>query len=82
MTPRKMSGTPGNGRRVAKPRCAGAVVRAYDNLRTAGVDDDRAFLAATRIYRTHHPEGDMESARFRVASWIYDRKADSKPRSG
>jgi hypothetical protein len=55
------------------PLCRGAVVRAYDNLRTAGIDDHHAFLAAARLYRTHHPDADMKSARLQVAGWIYDR---------
>jgi len=58
------------------PQCQGAVVRAYDNLRTAGVKDEKAFLAAARLYRTHHPEADMKSARSRIAGWIYDRPQD------
>jgi hypothetical protein len=58
-------------------RCQGAVTRAYDNLLATGVKDQQAFLAATRLYRTHHPEADMDSARLRVASWIYDRTPDA-----
>jgi hypothetical protein len=58
-------------------KCQGAVVRAYDNLRSAGVDDEKAFLAAARIYRTHHPEANMKSARSRIAGWIYDRAPDT-----
>lgn len=57
-------------------QCQAAVVRAYDNLRTAGVEDEKAFLAAARLYRTHHPEADMKSARARIAGWIYDRPQD------
>jgi hypothetical protein len=59
------------------PQCQGAVVRAYDNLRTAGVEDEQAFLATARIYRTHHPEADLKIARSRIAGWIYDRPQDS-----
>ena len=58
-------------------RCQSAVIRAYDNLRNAGVRDQQAFLAAARLYRTHHPEADMDSARLRVANWIYDRTPDA-----
>ena len=58
-------------------RCHQAVIRAYENLRVAGVEDQKAFLAATRLYRTHHPEDDFKSARFRVAGWIYDSPTDS-----
>lgn len=70
MNSENRAGKPAEGR---MPQCRGAVVRAYDNLRTAGIDDRHAFLAAARLYRTHHPEADMKSARFRVAAWIYDR---------
>lgn len=59
------------------PQCQGAVVRAYDNLRTAGVEDEKAFLAAARLYRTHHPEADLKDARSRIAGWIYDRPQDA-----
>ena len=55
------------------PRCRGAVIRAYDTLRAAGMADRNAFLAAARVYRTHHPEADVKSARSLVAAWIYDR---------
>jgi hypothetical protein len=58
------------------PRCQEAVIRAYDNLRIAGVKDQQAFMAATRLFRTHHPETDFKSARLRVAGWIYDRATD------
>jgi hypothetical protein len=58
------------------PRCQEAVIRAYDNLRVAGVEDQKAFTAATRLFRTHHPETDFKSARLRVAGWIYDRATD------
>ena len=58
-------------------RCQSAVIRAYDNLRNSGVKDQQAFLAAARLYRTHHPEADMDSARLRVANWIYDRAPDA-----
>lgn len=64
------------GPATAGSRCQKAVVRAYDNLRIAGVKDEQAFLAATRLYRTHHPEADFKSARLRVAGWIYDRATD------
>lgn len=66
-------GSSGQGTLPKTPQCQGAVVRAYDNLRTAGVNDQQAFVAAARLYRTHHPEADVKSARLHVASWIYDR---------
>jgi hypothetical protein len=74
MTSRNRTGTP-----VVElmPRCRGAVIRAYDNLRNAGMNDRHAFLAAARLYRTHHPEADMKSARCLVAGWIYDRPQDA-----
>lgn len=65
-----------NSCRPGVPQCQQAVIRAYDNLRIAGVQDQQAFLAATRLYRTHHPENDFKSARLRVAGWIYDRATD------
>lgn len=70
---------PGDTERNPAPetlKCQGAVIRAYDNLRTAGVADEKAFLAAARLYRTHHPEADLKSARSRIAGWIYDRPQD------
>ena len=66
----------GEGCAAVGLRCQEAVVRAYDNLRISGVKDQQAFLAATRLYRTHHPQTDFEAARLRVAGWIYDRPAD------
>ncbi len=74
MTSRNSAGAP-----VVRsmPGCRGAVIRAYDNLRTAGMNDRHAFLAAARLYRTHHPDADMKSARSLVAGWIYDRPQDT-----
>jgi hypothetical protein len=69
-------GKAGNGDGCGAPQCQEAVIRAYENLRIAGVQDQKAFLAATRLYRTHHPEDDFKSARLRVAGWIYDRATD------
>lgn len=66
----------GEGPAAVGLRCQEAVVRAYDNLRVAGVKDQQAFMAATRLYRTHHPETDFKSARLRVAGWVYDRATD------
>jgi hypothetical protein len=74
MTSRHSAGTPAID---PMPRCRGAVIRAYDNLRTAGMDDRNAFLAAARLYRTHHPDADMKNARCLVAGWIYDRPQDA-----
>ena len=76
MNAKLRSGETGRNPAPKTPQCQGAVVRAYDNLRTAGVKDEKAFLAAARLYRTHHPEADMKSARSRIAGWIYDRPQD------
>jgi hypothetical protein len=64
------------GSAAVRLQCQEAVIRAYDNLRIAGVKDQQAFMAATRLFRTHHPETDFNSARLRVAGWIYDRATD------
>ena len=71
------TGDTGNPSAPKARQCQGAVVRAYDNLRTAGVEDEQAFLSAARIYRTHHPEADIKVARARIAGWIYDRPQDT-----
>lgn len=77
MNAKPSSGDTGKSPSPKAPQCQGAVVRAYDNLRTAGIEDEQAFLAAARIYRTHHPEADIKAARSRIAGWIYDRPQDT-----
>jgi len=77
MNAKLSSGETGKSPAPKTLQCQDAVVRAYDNLRTAGVKDEPAFLSAARIYRTHHPEADIKVARARIAGWIYDRPPDT-----
>lgn len=77
MNAKLSSGETGKSPAPKTLQCQDAVVRAYDNLRTAGVKDEPAFLAAARTYRTHHPDADMKAARARIAGWIYDRPQDT-----
>jgi len=50
--------------------CERAVVTAYREQRSFGVDDMRAFTACTTLYRIHHPEASIHEARLLVSEWI------------
>lgn len=53
--------------------CRDAVSRVYQELREKGVDDDRAFRAATRVYHHWHPEVEASAIPFKIAPWVSDR---------
>ena len=50
--------------------CERAVVTAYREQRSFGVDDVSAFSACTTLYRIHHPEASLNEARRLVAEWV------------
>lgn len=52
--------------------CRDAVSRAYEELRAKGVDDDRAFRAAARVYHHWHPEVELSAIPFKIAPWVGD----------
>jgi len=51
-------------------RCRDAVTRAYRTLCEAGQAESRAYEAAVRIYRFHHPEAAPGAAAGVVERWI------------
>ena len=51
-------------------RCRDAVLRTYDYLSDANFAESRAFNAALRVYRYHHPEIDAGHARHIVETWL------------
>lgn len=60
-------------RRVDPPLrcdCRMAVLRAYDSMTQSGVAPSKAQQVATRVYRHHHPEHDVEHACSVVQGWI------------
>jgi hypothetical protein len=50
--------------------CRAAATRAYDELKSHGVKDPRAFGAAVRVFQHHHPEAPARDAHFIVADWL------------
>ena len=50
--------------------CRAATTRAYQELRGHGVQDQRAFGAAVRVFQHHHPEAPSRAAHFIVADWL------------
>jgi len=56
--------------------CQDAVTRAYQELREKGMDDDRAFNAAARVYHHWHPEVDLSAVPFRIAPWVSDHSGN------
>ncbi|CAI3922696.1 unnamed protein product [Commensalibacter communis] len=51
-------------------RCERSVITAYQELKSAGVDEVQVFKSCTNLYRIYHPESSITEARLLVSEWI------------
>ena len=59
-----------NGEDIVSVECRSATVRAYNELRTRGINEVAAFDASVVIYKHYHPGSATDRARDLVAYWI------------
>ena len=52
------------------PNCRSSVTRAFYGMLDHGATQYGALVAATVVYRYHHPEDTAEAARSRVEKWL------------
>lgn len=51
-------------------RCERSVITAYQELKSAGIDEVQIFESCTNLYRIYHPESSITEARLLVSEWI------------
>jgi len=65
-----------NGEDKVSVECRSATVRAYNELRTRGINEVAAFDASVMVYKHYHPDSGTERARDLVAHWIEEDLED------